>query len=76
MRQTLDMVEEATKTFKMSPPIVIFENDEINKLKQFCSGRVPVLIHPSFYRALKLTYPWNIVSLSYDGTIKNEIGQE
>lgn len=46
-----------------------------NKMKQFCSGKVLVLFHRSLYRALNLTYPWNIGGLSYDGTIETEMGQ-
>lgn len=34
-----------------------------------------VLVYLSLYRAVKLTYPWDIGSLSPDGTIKTEKGQ-
>lgn len=45
------------------------------KVSQFCSGWVPVFVHPSLYRVLKLTFPWDIGSLTIDGHIKNEMGQ-
>ena len=75
-RQPWAMVEEALKSFKnIMPPLAIIENDLLNKLKQFCSGRAPVLVHPSLYRALKLTFPWDVGGLSADGSVKNEMGQ-
>lgn len=48
---------------------VIVENEQLKKLKLFYAWRDPVLVHPSFYRALKLTNPWDIGELSHDGTI-------
>ena len=36
-------------------------------------GRVPVVLHPSLYRALKLTYPRDVGSLAHDGAINNEM---
>ena len=35
--------------------------------------RVPVVLHPSLYRALKLTYPQNVGGLAHDGVITNEM---
>lgn len=31
-------------------------------------------VHLSLYRALKLTFPWDIGGISHDGTIKTSIG--
>ena len=36
-------------------------------------GRVPVVLHPSLYRALKLTYPRDVGGLAHDGAINNEM---
>ena len=36
-------------------------------------GRVPVVLHPSLYRALKLTYPRDVEGLAHDGAITNEM---
>ena len=36
-------------------------------------GRVPVVFHPSLYRAVKLTYPRDIGGLAHDGVITNEM---
>ena len=36
-------------------------------------GRVPVVFHPSLYRAVKLTFPRDIGGLAHDGAITNEM---
>ena len=36
-------------------------------------GWVPVVLHPSLYRALKLTYPRDVRGLAHDGAITNEM---
>ena len=36
----------------------------------FCSGRVPIYVHPSFYRTLKLKYPMDVG----DGRVTTELG--
>lgn len=69
-RQAWGRIEEA----KRSDTPIITDNEQISQLKQFCSGRVPVLVHPSLYRALKLTFPWDVGGISQDGSIKTEMG--
>ena len=52
-------------------PISYFKDDLIS-----CKGligRVPVVLHPSLYRALKLTLPWDIGGLAHDRAINNEM---
>ena len=52
-------------------PISIIKDDS-----QSCKGligRVPVVLHPSLYRAVKLTFPRNIGGLAHDGAITNEM---
>lgn len=58
------------------PNIRMLEIDdpEIKKLRQFCAGRVPVLVHPSLYRAIKLTYPTDVGGIALDGRIMSELG--
>lgn len=68
------MLEEAITSFNMTPPIAITESDTLRKMNCFCAGRVPVFVHPSLYRALKLTFPWDIGGISQDGTINTEMG--
>lgn len=69
----MGMVEEAINSFKITPPLAIVENQEINKLKQFCMERATVFVHLSFYKTLKVAYPWDIGGLSLDVSIKNEM---
>ena len=45
---------------------------DINSCKGLV-GRVPIFLHPSLYRALKLTYPWDDGGLAHDGAINNEM---
>lgn len=52
--------------------LAVIDNPETKKFKQFCSGKVPFFAHPSLYRALKLTYLWDISGLSLDGSIKTD----
>lgn len=40
---------------------------ELKRLQKFCAGRVPVILHPFLYRALKLTYATNFDSIVLDG---------
>ena len=40
----------------------------------FCVGQVPVYIHPSFYRALKLKYSLNVGGVSRDDRVTTELG--
>lgn len=47
---------------------------ELKKLSKFFSGRVPVLLHPSLYRAVKLAYPTDVDGTIRDGRITTEIG--
>lgn len=73
-RQAWGMIE-VKKTFETSP-IIITENKELSKLKQFCAGRAPVVVHPSLYRALKLTFSCDVGGISHNGTIKTEMATE
>ena len=75
-RQVWAMLREANESFNMSPPLATWDNPTLNKLHQFCSGRDPVLIHPSLYRAVKLTFPKYIGGLSHAERIKTEMGQD
>ena len=52
-------------------PISYFKDD-----LHSCKGlveRVPVVLHSSLYRAVKLTYPRDIRGLAHDGVITNEM---
>ena len=45
----------------------------IEKMCNFCSGRIPVYVHPSFYGALKVRLPINVGGLSRDGQVTTTI---
>ena len=38
------------------------------------NGRVPIYVHPSFYRSLKLRYSLDVGGLSKDGRVTTELG--
>lgn len=65
------MVQEANKSFNIMLPLSIVDDDERKNLKQFPSGRVPVFLHPTLYRA----HQWGIWGLLFDSHIKTEMGQ-
>ena len=52
-------------------PISFFK-DDLSSCKGLV-GRVPVVLHPSLYRALKLTFPRDVGGLAHDGAIDNEM---
>lgn len=68
------MMVEANETFEFFPPMACFDDDIVKKLQQYCSGSSPVFVHPSLYRALKITFSLDIGGLSPDDTIKSEMG--
>ena len=47
------------------------EHPSFNKMLHQCTGRVPIYVHPCFYRALKLRYPMNVGGISRDGRVTN-----
>ena len=46
----------------------------LKKMLPFCSGRVPILVHTSFYRSLKLRYPMDIGGITRDDRVSTELG--
>ena len=44
------------------------EHSSLKRLP-FCSGRVPILVHPSFYRSLKVRFPLDVGGVSRDGRV-------
>ena len=36
------------------------EHSSLKRCLPFCAGRVPILVHPSFYRALKVRFPLDV----------------
>ena len=50
------------------------KNAMLKKMLPFCSGRVPILVHPSFYRSLKLRYPMDVGEIARDDRVSTEFG--
>ena len=63
-KELWQFIEEASRT-----DIVLAEmghpshKDLLNK----CTGRVPIYVHPCFYRSLKLRFPFDVGGISRDG---------
>lgn len=58
----------------MSPPVASVEN-RVKKIKTVLCRECRSFSSPSLYRALKLACPWDIDGLSYEGTIKIDMGE-
>ena len=52
--------------------LISYIKDNINSCKGLV-GRVPVVLHPSLCRAVKLTYPRDVGDLTHDRVITNKI---
>lgn len=46
----------------------------LRKMQNFCTGRFPILLHPSLYRAAKLTYTMDVSRIILDGGMTMELG--
>ena len=64
---------EAAKTAFEEVKLVDLDHPSLHKLSFRCEGRVPVYVHPSFYRALKLTFPLDVGGASRDGQFASEL---
>lgn len=53
------------------------ESPYLKRLRHFCAMRAPVLLHPSLYRVVKLTYPMDADRIVLDGwMMMSELGTE
>ena len=59
----LDAAQDAFSDLKLFEE----EDPSLESLAARCRDRVPIYVHPSFYRALKLTYPYDVGGLVRDG---------
>ena len=50
------------------------EHSSRKKCIPFCSGRVPILVHPSLYRSLKLRFPIDVGRITRDNRVTTELG--
>ena len=49
------------------------EHSSLKKCITYCSGRVPILVHPSLYRALKLKFPIDVGGITRDNRVTTEL---
>ena len=45
----------------------------LRKMQSYCMRRVPIYVHPSFYRSLKVRYPMDVGGVSRDGRVTTEL---
>ena len=50
------------------------EPPSLDKILNKCMGRVPIYIHPSFCRSLKLRYPMDVGGITRDDRVSKELG--
>ena len=54
--------------------LVELEHSSLKKCIPFCSGRVPILVHASLYRSLKLKFPIDVGGITRDNRVTTELG--
>ena len=64
-------IEEASR---MNIMLAEMEHPSLNVIWTKCTGRVPIYVHPCFYRSLKLRSPIDVGRISRDGRVTNELG--
>ena len=69
-RELWHFLEEASRT---DIRLTDLKHHSLNKSLHQCTGRVPIYVHPCFYRALKLRYPIDVRRISRDGRVTNEL---
>ena len=70
-KELWQFIEEASRTDIV---LVELEHTSLKKCIPFCSGRVPILVHPSLYRSLKLQFPIDIGGITRDNRVTTELG--
>ena len=68
--QFLDTARQTDAGVKLAE----LEHSSLKRCLPFCSGRVPILVHPSFYRSLKVRFPLDVGGVSRDGRVNTELG--
>ena len=51
------------------------EHSSLKKCITFCAGRVPILVHPSPYRYLKLRFPIDVGGITRNNRVSTELGR-
>ena len=58
------------KASQVDTRLAELEHPSLKKIRSFCSRRVPIYVHLSFYRSLKL----DVGDLSRDSRVRTELG--
>ena len=53
--------------------IKLAELEHFSLKKCFCSGRLPILVHSSFYRSLKMQFPLDVGGITRDDPVTTEL---
>ena len=70
-KELRQFIDDASRTDLM---LADTKNSMLRKMLPFCSGRDPILVHPSFYRSLKLRYPVDVGGITRDDQVSTELG--
>ena len=68
--EMIDAAREAVPGMKL----VNWWHYSLNSLNKLCSGRVCVYVHPSLYRALKVTFPTDVGGIVTSGRLTTDLG--
>ena len=73
--QTQDVCKFLEKASQNNAGVRLAElkHPSLKKLLTYCTGKVPIYVHPSFYRALKVQYPMDVGGVSRDGRVTTEL---
>ena len=70
-KELWQFIDDASRTDVM---LADTKNSMLRKMLPFCAGRVPILVHPSFYRSLKLRYTVDVGGITRDDRVSTELG--
>ena len=70
-KELWNFIDEASRADVM---LVDTKNPMLKKMLPFCSGRVSILVHLSFYRSLKLRYPVDVGGITRDDRVSTVLG--
>ena len=58
----------------MGISLAMLEDSSLHRMLNFSAGRVPILVHPSLYRCLKVRFPLDVGGVSRNGRVTIELG--
>ena len=70
-KELWQLIDDASRTDVM---LADTKNSMLRKMLPFCAGRVPILVHPSYYRSLKFRYPVDVGGITRDDRVSTELG--